>query len=94
MVRNGRIGKLQAGARARCRSIRPRAARSPAKPVPAELDWDLWQGQAAVRDYCPERTHYNFRCWFEYAGGMITDWGGHHVDIAHGPSDMEHTAAA
>lgn len=50
--------------------------------VPAELDWNQWQGQAPAVDYIPERCHYQFRWWYEYSGGKFTDWGAHHIDIA------------
>ncbi len=49
----------------------------------------MYQGQAPLHDYCPERTHRNFRWWFEYAGGIATDWGNHHIDIAHWGMDQE-----
>ena len=52
------------------------------EPVPDHIDWDMYQGQAPEHDYCRQRTHQNFRWWYEYAGGIITDWGNHHVDIA------------
>ena len=51
-------------------------------PPPAELDWDRWLGPTPLVDYMPERCHFNFRWWYEYSGGMMTDWGAHHVDIA------------
>jgi len=47
------------------------------------LDWDIYQGQAPERPYHPARTHFTFRWWWEYAGGIICDWGNHHMDIAH-----------
>ncbi len=50
---------------------------------PSTLDWDFWQGQAPATDFITERCHGNFRWWYEYSGGKMTDWGAHHVDIAH-----------
>ncbi len=50
--------------------------------VPKSLDWNTWLGQAPLADYCPERCHFNFRWWYEYSGGIVTDWGAHHLDIA------------
>jgi predicted dehydrogenase len=49
---------------------------------PAELNWDMWQGQTQPVEYIKERCHYQFRWWYEYSGGKFTDWGAHHVDIA------------
>jgi len=54
----------------------------PKVPVPAELNWDMWLGQAPKVDFIKERAHYQFRWWYEYSGGKFTDWGAHHVDIA------------
>jgi predicted dehydrogenase len=67
---------------------------------PSNLDWNMWLGQAPLVDYIKERCHYQFRWWFEYSGGKMTDWGAHHVDIAHwalgandtGPVSFEGTA--
>lgn len=81
LVRNGRIGKLQ-----RVTVVLPfwstKGGPFAPQPVPPHLNWDLWQGQAPERPYYPERVHFNFRWWSEYAGGIITDWGQHHMDIA------------
>ena len=49
---------------------------------PANLDWNMWLGQAPDTEYIKERTHYQFRWWLEYSGGQVTDWGVHHTDIA------------
>ena len=53
----------------------------PSNPPP-ELNWDMWLGQAPEVPFMAQRCHFNFRWWYEYAGGMMTDWGAHHVDIA------------
>lgn len=51
-------------------------------PTPSHLNWDRWLGPAPLVPYTPERCHYTFRYWYEYAGGEITDTGAHHLDIA------------
>ncbi len=88
LVRNGRIGQLRQVA-----VLLPfysyKGGPFAAQPVPAGLDWDLYQGQAPERPYCRERTHFTFRFWSEYAGGKITDWGQHHLDIAHWGMGLE-----
>ena len=50
--------------------------------APAELNWDLWLGQAPKVGYMKERANNTFRWWWDYAGGPVTDWGAHHNDIA------------
>ena len=49
---------------------------------PMELDWNFWLGQVPLVDYIKERCHNQFRWGYENSGGMFTDWGAHHVDIA------------
>ncbi|HEX3724988.1 MAG TPA: Gfo/Idh/MocA family oxidoreductase [Pirellulales bacterium] len=63
----------------------------PAQPTPEGLDWDFWLGQAPGVDYCPERCHFRFRWWYEYSGGIATDWGAHHMDVAHWAMDLENS---
>jgi predicted dehydrogenase len=81
LVRNERIGKIKtvtvylpAGLRA-----------GPFNKVtpPASLNYDFWLGQAPQADYFRERVYDgNFRWWWDYSGGPVTDWGAHHNDIA------------
>ncbi len=61
------------------------------QPVPEGLDWDFWLGQAPKVDYCPERSHARFRWWYEYSGGIATDWGAHHMDVVHWALDVENS---
>ncbi len=90
LVRNGRVGKLR-----QVVVLLPfwttKGGPFERQPVPRNLNWDLYQGQAPERPYHPMRTHFNFRWWFEYAGGIITDWGQHHMDIAYWGMDTEQT---
>lgn len=53
------------------------------------LDWNFWLGPAVVRPYnsslSPRGIHTYFPIWraySEFGGGMVTDWGAHHIDIA------------
>jgi len=90
LVRNGRIGSLEQVwvAVPFCSTKGGPYAK---EDVPKELDWDLYQGQAPEHDYCRWRTHAVFRWWYEYSGGIITDWGNHHMDVAHWGMDCEST---
>jgi predicted dehydrogenase len=82
LARNGRLGKIK--------SVETRIGGIDAKkvgpfktePAPEGLNWDFWQGQTPTVDYIPQRCHYEFRWWYEYSGGKMTDWGAHHNDIA------------
>lgn len=92
LVRNGRVGKLQE-VTVTLPFWSTKGGPFAKEPVPAELNWDMYQGQAPEHDYCAKRTHFidggGWRWWYEYAGGIITDWGNHHIDIAHWGMDME-----
>ena len=57
----------------------------PVKPdssVPAGVDYDSWLGMAQKRPFNPNRFHFEFRWFFDYAGGLMTDWGVHLIDYA------------
>ena len=92
ILRSGRLGELR---RVQCGI--GGAPTSPAIPVaqpPKHFDWDRWLGPAPETEYrylagngrsemkSWSRTHYEFRWWYEYSGGKLTDWGAHHIDIA------------
>ena len=51
----------------------------------------MWLGPAPEAPYSPARTHVNFRWVLDYSGGQVTDWGGHHPDIAQWGMDTEYT---
>jgi predicted dehydrogenase len=87
LVRNGRLGRIKeihvavGGPGVWCDL--------PAEPEEPGLDWDLWLGPAPKRPYnsvlSPRGVHKHFPDWRkyrEYGGGMVTDWGAHHFDIA------------
>lgn len=54
----------------------------PDSEAPDYVDYDMWLGPAPQRTFNPNRFHYNFRWWWDYAGGAMTDWGVHLLDFA------------
>jgi predicted dehydrogenase len=89
LVRNGYIGKVElietfiGGA--------PTGGTDPDCDPPPGLDWDRWLGQAPLVPYRKTRCHYEFRWWYAYSGGKMTDWGAHHNDIAQWGNGTDHT---
>ncbi len=88
LVRNGRIGKVT-----RVEVGLPTGGGSdnkPIQPIPEGVDWDFWLGPAP---WVPYRgiMHGNWRWMMDYSGGQLTDWAGHHIDIAHWGLDLERT---
>lgn len=85
LVRNGRIGKLQT-VRCGLPGGRPDYGRTgdrkKPEPVPAGFDYETWLGPAPHAEYAPARCFVNFRWIYDYSGGQVTDWGGHHPDCA------------
>jgi predicted dehydrogenase len=54
----------------------------PDAPVPAGLAYDMWLGPAPARPYNANRHHGSWRYFWDYGGGLMTDWGVHMLDIA------------
>jgi predicted dehydrogenase len=80
LVRNSRVGALK-----EVHVFVPAGIRGgPFTPVPVPdgFNYDFWLGQAPLAEYFTERCHGNFRWWYDYSGGPVTDWGAHHNDIA------------
>lgn len=50
--------------------------------VPAGVDYDMWLGPAPSRPFNRNRFHFTFRWFWDYAGGLMTDWGVHLLDVA------------
>lgn len=79
-VWSGKLGKI--------RTVRTWAYQGWMEPVPVKpdseapegVDYDFWLGPAPARPFNPNRFHFNFRWFWDYAGGLMTDWGVHIID--------------
>ncbi len=58
------------------------APKSEILPIPAGVDYNMWQGPAPRRPFKTEHFHFNFRWFWPYAGGLMCDWGVHIIDYA------------
>ena len=88
IVRNGELGKVTF-----CRTWTygnqdPAGIGNPPDSAPPpDLDWEMWLGPAPERAYNKNRfgidpkAFSHFRWFWDYAGGMMTDWGIHQLDI-------------
>ena len=81
LVRNHSLGKI--------RLVKVWAYQGWMNPIPVKadstapdgVDYKMWLGPAPKRPFNPNRFHFNFRWFWDYAGGLMTDWGVHEIDI-------------
>jgi predicted dehydrogenase len=101
LVKDGRLGTIK---KVQCAiGGAPSSGPIPKVEAPSHLNWEMWLGQAPLTDYRYQSTgkkndrwgnsrcHYEFRWWYEYSGGKMTDWGAHHVDIAQWAIGMDNS---
>lgn len=81
LVRSGAIGPIETVLVGIPGPNHPEKAAPDSQP-PSELDYDFWLGPAPERPYNVNRVHYNFRFFWDYSGGQMTNFGAHHIDIA------------
>jgi len=82
IVRSGKLGKVFWVQTWNYENISPLGmGRNPDTAAPAHVDYERWLGPAPQRPFNPGRFHLLFRWYFDYAGGMMSDWGVHLNDI-------------
>ncbi len=54
----------------------------PDSPPPKHVDFDFWLGPAPERSFNASRFHGSWRMFWDYGGGLMTDWGVHLLDMA------------
>ena len=89
MIKTGEIGKLR---KVNVWGNFRYGIGSPKVPdgeVPTGVDFDMWLGPAPLRTFNAARFHGSWRMFWDYGGGLITDWGVHLIDMALWAYDMK-----
>jgi predicted dehydrogenase len=81
-VHSGKLGKISLVRAWTNRGVDFRIPQTPDSEPPAGVDYDFWLGPAKKRPFNKYRFHGNFRWFWDYAGGLMTDWGVHMLDFA------------
>lgn len=81
-IKSGKLGKIRTVKAWAYQGWMRNIEVKPDGPVPAGVNYDLWLGPAPKRPFNPNRYHFQFRWFWDYAGGLMTDWGVHLIDYA------------
>jgi predicted dehydrogenase len=81
-LRSGELGKIRTVTVWAYLDWKAEIAPLPDEPAPLNVDYDMWLGPAPKRAFNRNRFHFTFRWYWDYAGGLMTDWGAHWLDVA------------
>jgi predicted dehydrogenase len=83
LVRDGAIGKVTVAKGWHLTNEYPNGLGDGKNPprVPNEKEWDQWLGPAPKVPFNKNRMYYNFRWFYDYSGGQVTNMGVHYVDF-------------
>ena len=82
IVRSGDLGNIRVVKTWAYQGWMKPMTKKPDGAIPPGVDYKMWLGPAPERPFNPNRFHFNFRWFWDYAGGLMTDWGVHEIDIA------------
>lgn len=80
-IHSGKLGKVSLVRGWAYLDWLPSIGRKPDGQPPAGVDYETWLGPAPQRAFNPNRFHFNFRWFWDYAGGLMTDWGVHLINM-------------
>ena len=80
-VRSGQLGKIRMTRSWAYLDWKGGLGKPPEQQPPPTVDYNMWLGPAPERPFNPARFHLDFRWFWDYAGGLMTDWGAHMVDV-------------
>jgi predicted dehydrogenase len=81
-VQSGGIGQVTVAKSYHIMNEWPNGIGNPADASPpSEEEWEMWLGPAPKVPYNRNRTYYNFRWFYAYSGGQLTNFGVHYMDM-------------
>jgi predicted dehydrogenase len=93
-VKSGKLGKVRL---VRAWAYLDWKGETPVRPdsePPEGVDYDMWLGPAPKKPFNRNRFHFTFRWYWDYSGGLMTDWGAHMIDIANWAMDIKAPSSA
>ena len=88
LVKSGAVGKIQRVAVWKT-SENKGLGTPPDGPAPKEFNYEMWLGPAPKRAYNPNRSHFNFRYYWDYSSGMFIDFWCHITDVVYWAMDLQ-----
>ena len=79
-LRSGKLGRIRTCKAWSYVNWKGAIPKVPDTPAPEGVDYNMWLGPAPLRPFNKNRFHFTWRWYWEYAGGLMTDWGVHLVD--------------
>ena len=79
-LREGKLGRIRTCKAWSYVDWKGAVPKVPDSAVPEGVDYDMWLGPAPKRPFNKNRFHFTFRWYWDYAGGLMTDWGVHLID--------------
>ncbi|MBN2863412.1 MAG: Gfo/Idh/MocA family oxidoreductase [Bacteroidales bacterium] len=79
-LKSGQLGRIRACKAWSFVDWKTAVPKIPDSPTPEGVNYNLWLGPAPMRPFNRNRFHHTWRWYWEYAGGVMTDWGVHLID--------------
>lgn len=84
LVRSGALGKVTVARSFHIQNEgRVGIGNPPDREPPGDFRWQDWLGPAPAKPYNENRAFYNFRWFYDYSGGQLTNFGTHYLDFIH-----------
>ena len=89
IIRNGRLGKVRKVSIWANFLYGNGPDKLPDQPVPGGVNYDMWLGPAPYRPFNPNHFHGSWRMFWDFGGGLMTDWGVHLIDMGIWAMDLQ-----